>query len=170
MKALLDLFESLKDKTQDHNAIRFAIWFHDVVYDTKKNDNEEESAGLAAEMLHKLQVNMETIECVRDIILATKDHNGQNLSYDAKLFLDMDLAILGASEEVYTEYSKAIRGEYSWASESMYRSGRKKVLRNFIERERIYFDDEMKARYEEQARKNISRELNSLGAEKKSHA
>ena len=164
VKALLNLFESLRDKIQDHNVIRFAIWFHDVIYDTKRSDNEEESARLAFETLAKLHVNPETINFVRELILATKNHGGKNLLYDAKLFLDMDLAILGASEEVYKEYSQAIRAEYSWVSESRYRSGRGNVLRSFIERERIYLTDEMKAKYEEQARKNINNEIQLLDA------
>ena len=167
VKALLNLFESLRGQIRDHNAIRFSIWFHDVMYNTKRNDNEEESARLASEMLCKLPVNTETIESVMDLILATKDHSGRNLSYDAKLFLDMDLAILGTSEKVYKEYSKAIREEYSWVSGFMFRKGRKKILKSFIEREGIYFTDEMKTRYEKQARKNINSEIKSLGAQKK---
>ena len=162
VKTLLYLFESLHNKIQDHNAVRFAIWFHDVIYDTKRSENEEASARLAAEVLRQFQVNNETIESVHDMILATKEHNGENLSDDTKLFLDMDLAILGTSEEIYKEYSKAIWKEYSWLSESMYRSGRKNILRNFIERERIYLTDEMKAKYEEQARKNINNEIQLL--------
>jgi predicted metal-dependent HD superfamily phosphohydrolase len=164
VKVLLDLLESLNNKVQDHNVIRFAIWFHDVIYNTKRSDNEEESARLAAEMLHKLQVKIKTIEFVQEMILATKNHKGKNLSYDLKLFLDMDLAILGTSEEIYKEYSEAIREEYSWASESMYCSGRKKILKSFIQRERIYLTDEMEVRYEERARENINNEIKSLDA------
>ena len=170
VKTLLELFESIADKIQDPRAIQFAIWFHDVIYDTRKSDNEAESARLAAELLRKLNVNDETIELVKDLILLTKDHSGKNLSSDAKLFLDMDLAVLGMNEEIYKEYSEAIRQEYAWVPESMYRKGRKKVLRSFMKRERIYFTDEMKARYEAQARKNIDNEIKSLSARKKTHA
>ena len=167
VKTLLGLFESFADKTRDPQAIQFAIWFHDLIYDTRKSDNEAESARLASEMLDKLRVNMETIGLTRDLILATKDHSGRNLAYDAKLFLDMDLAILGMSTEIYKEYSLAIRQEYSWVSESMYRQGRKKVLKSFVERDKIYFTDEMIARYEAQARKNIISEIKSLEVRKK---
>jgi predicted metal-dependent HD superfamily phosphohydrolase len=156
------LFESLKNKLQDHNAIRFAIWFHDAVYDTKKSDNEEKSADFAAEILSGLNVNLETIDEVRGLISATKDHSGKNLSEDAKFFLDMDLAILGVPEAIYGEYSKAIRAEYAWVPAFMYRRGRKKILKSFIERERIYYSDEMQARFETQARMNIAHELASL--------
>jgi len=170
VKTLLSLYASLNNQIQHPKAVKFAIWFHDAIYDTRKNDNEAESARLASEMLRKLNVNDETIELVKDLILATKDHSGKNLTYDAKLFLDMDLAILGMSEEIYKEYSQAIRQEYSWVSESMYRQGRKKVLKSFVGRERIYFTDELQARYEAQARKNINSEIKSLDARKKVRA
>ena len=162
VKTLLNLLEPLKDKIQEHNAIRFSIWFHDVIYNTKRNDNEEESARLASELLGTLHVNTETINFVRDLILATKGHSGHNLSEDAKLFLDMDLAILGMSEEIYIKYSKAIREEYSWVPELRYRTSRKKILESFIARESIYATDEMKQRFEEQARINIMGEIKSL--------
>ena len=167
VKTLLSLYESVHSHIHNHQAIQFSIWFHDVVYNTQRRDNEVESARAASAMLSRLQVNAETMELVNGLILATIYHGGVNLSPDAKLFLDMDLAILGASEEIYDEYSRAIRKEYSWVSESMYRTGRKKVLGSFIERERIYCTDEMKIRYEKQARTNINREIKSLDARKK---
>ena len=163
IKTLLDLFESLGNKTQDHNAIRFSIWFHDVIYDTKANDNEAESARLASQLMGRLHVDLETIEVVNSLILATKDHSGNGLSEDNKVFLDMDLAILGMPDEIYKKYSRAIREEYSWAPELIYRRERRKVLESFLAREVIYFTDEMKKRFEEQARKNINGEINSLG-------
>ena len=163
VKALLHLFESHPAKIQKPAAIRFSIWFHDVVYDTKRNDNEEESANMASETLGQLQVGIETIELVRESILATKGHSGAHLPEDAKLFLDMDLAILGMKEETYTQYSKAVRAEYSWVPESQYRKSRRNILKSFIDRERIYFTDKMKAKFEEQARKNIHGEIESLG-------
>ena len=163
VKTLLDLLESLGNKPQNRNAIRFSIWFHDVVYDTKENDNEEESTRLASQMMSKLHVDVETIGVVSSLILATKNHSGDNLSEDNKLFLDMDLAILGMREEIYSKYSRAIREEYFWVPELIYRRERRKVLESFLAREAIYSTDEMKKRFEEQARKNINGEINSLG-------
>ena len=163
VKTLLDLLESLGNKAQNPNALRFSIWFHDVVYDTKRNDNEEESARLASQMMSQLHVDVETIGVVSSLILATKNHSGDNLAEDNKLFLDMDLAILGMREEIYNKYSRAIREEYSWVPELIYRRERRKILKSFLAREVIYFTDEMKKRFEEQARKNINGEINSLG-------
>jgi predicted metal-dependent HD superfamily phosphohydrolase len=162
VKTMLNLLDSLNTKPQEPNAIRFSIWFHDVIYNSQRNDNEEESAKLASQMMRQLQVNSKTIYFVRGLILATKEHSGKDLPDSAKLFLDIDLAILGASEEIYKEYSKAIREEYSWVSASVYREGRKKVLESFIERDIIYFTEEIQTRYEQQARNNINSEIKSL--------
>ncbi len=61
------------------------------------------------------------------------------------------------------KYSRAIRQEYFWVPELIYRRERSKILKSFIAREVIYFTGEMKKRFEEQARKNINGEINSLG-------
>ena len=162
IKALLSLFESLKHMIQDKEAIRFAIWFHDIIYNTKRTDNEERSAELATKILSELNVHNHTIDLVRQLILATKDHKAGDLSQDAKLFLDMDLSILGVSEGVYRDYSKAIRNEYSWVPYFLYRSSRKKILKSFLDRERIYFTAEMNNRFETKAKINIENEIKSL--------
>jgi predicted metal-dependent HD superfamily phosphohydrolase len=162
IKALLHLFESVKHLIEDTNAIRFGIWFHDVIYDTKRTDNEEASADVAADLLSELSVDTKTIDFVRQLILATKSHRDKALTEDAKMFLDIDLSILGASSEIYEEYSKAIRKEYSWVPGFMYRSARKKILKGFMKREAIFATAEMNKRFEAQARLNVADELRAL--------
>src|SRR5262245_32492135 len=88
IQSLLSLSESLLDKIQDRDALYFAVWFHDVIYDTKSSDNEEKSAELAVEALASLGVLEQTIAAARDMILATKHHRGADLSWDMKAFLD----------------------------------------------------------------------------------
>lgn len=162
IQSLLSLSESLQDKIQDRGAFYFAIWFHDVIYDTKRSDNEEKSAEFAVEALSGLGVPELTIAVTREMILATKHHRGADLSWDMKAFLDLDTSILGAPEEIYKEYSRAIRKEYSWVPGFLYRKGRMKVLNDFLERERIFQTDEIRARYETQARQNIAEEIRAL--------
>src|SRR5215475_16071560 len=106
IQSLLSLSESLLDKIQNRDAHYFAIWFHDVIYDTKRSDNEEKSAEFAAEALARLGVPKRTIAVVREMILATKHHRGEDLSWDMKAFLDLDTSILGAPEDIYKEYSR----------------------------------------------------------------
>jgi predicted metal-dependent HD superfamily phosphohydrolase len=161
IQSLLALSDSLLDKIQNRDAHYFAIWFHDVIYDTQRPDNEEKSAEVAAEALTRLGVPEPTIAIVREMILATKHHRG-DLSWDMKAFLDLDTSILGAPEEIYQEYSRAIRKEYSWVPDALYREGRMKVLNDFLGREHIYQTEEISANYEAQARHNIAEEIKAL--------
>lgn len=162
IQSLLALSETLLDKIQNRDALYFAIWFHDVIYDTKRSDNEEKSAEFAVEALAGLGVPEQTITMVKEMILATKHHRADDLSWDMKAFLDLDTSILGAPEEIYKEYSRAIREEYSWVPGFLYRKGRVKVLNDFLGRERIYYTEEIRVKYEMQARHNIAEEIRTL--------
>jgi predicted metal-dependent HD superfamily phosphohydrolase len=162
IQSLLSLSESLPDKIQNRDALYFAIWFHDVIYDTKRSDNEEKSAEFAVEALTSLGVPEQTVAVTREMILATKHHRADDLSWDMKAFLDLDTSILGAPEAVYKEYSRAIRKEYSWVPGFLYRKGRMKVLNDFLERDHIYHTDEIRAEYELKARHNIADEVRAL--------
>jgi len=164
IQSLFSLSESLLDKFQNPDAVYFAIWFHDVIYDTKRSDNEEASAEFAAEALASMGIPEQTIATVWEMILATKHHRGADLSWDTKAFLDLDTSILGAPQEIYEEYSRAIRKEYSWVPDVLYQKGRMKVLNDFLEREYIYYTEEIRTRYELQARHNIAEEVRVLSA------
>ena len=96
------------------------------------------------------------------MILATQKHDAANLDDDGKLFLDLDLGILGAKPEVYKKYSQAIRKEYSFVPEDFYREKRREILRRFLHREFIYYTDEMRKLYEQPARVNIANEIKEL--------
>src|SRR5262247_3008686 len=149
IQSLLSISESIQDKIQDRGAFYFAVWFHDVIYDTKRSDNEEKSAEFAVEALASLGVPEQTVATAREMILATKHHRADDLSWDMKAFLDLDTSILGAPEEIYKEYSRAIRKEYSWVPGFLYRKGRMKVLNDFLERDRIYNTEEIMTKYEQ---------------------
>ncbi|HWT00766.1 MAG TPA: hypothetical protein VN256_11010 [Pyrinomonadaceae bacterium] len=159
---VLRLLGSFRAGPRRHEAACFAAWFHDAVYDTRRNDNEEQSAELAAGWLAQLSAPPETVDAVRRLILATKRHEAGDLSPDAALFLDSDLAILGAPEEIYLQYRAAIRKEYAWVEEAVYRRERKRILEIFIARDRLYFTDQLRARLEAQARQNLRDEIQAL--------
>src|SRR5215510_11224589 len=162
IQSLLSLSASLIDKIQNRDALYFAVWFHDVIYDPKRSDNEEKSAEFAAEALASLGVPEQTIAIVQEMILATKHHRVANLSWDLMAFLDLDTSILGAPQEIYKDYSRAIRKEYSWVPDVLYREGRMKILNDFLGRERIYHTEEIRTKYETPARRNISEEIRTL--------
>ncbi|HYG82129.1 MAG TPA: hypothetical protein VD861_17145 [Pyrinomonadaceae bacterium] len=162
---VLRLLGSLGVGPRQNEAVCYAAWFHDAVYDTRGNDNEEKSAELAAAWLAQLSAPAETVNSVRRLILATKRHEAENLSPDGALFLDSDLAILGAPEEIYRQYRAAVREEYAWVEDAIYRRERRRVLENFIARDRLFFTDELRGRFETQARRNLRDEIQALGSD-----
>ncbi|AOP33158.1 hypothetical protein A0128_04390 [Leptospira tipperaryensis] len=81
---------------------------------------------------------------------------------DTNLFLDADLSILGEEWDLYSGYCKNIRKEYSIYSDSDYRVGRGKVLKYFIDMDRIYKTDYFFERYEKRAKENLRTELKNL--------
>ena|SRR3712207_263665 len=160
MLRLLEQFE----RGANHDALRFAAWFHDAVYDTRSETNEEESAALAEHALGELGLPPEGVEAAQRLILATKRHEAVGDAPDLGLFLDADLSILGAEEETYVAYSEAIRREYAWVTAAAYREGRLKVLTNFLARERLFYTEPLAARFEARARNNLSNEIRALSS------
>jgi predicted metal-dependent HD superfamily phosphohydrolase len=159
IKEMLELAYLFKGNIQDYNSVCFAIWFHDVVYDTKAKDNEEQSAALAMNLLQQLKVPKETLLKIQHMIMATKEHKAEDLDHDTKILLDADLSILGAPEERYKEYSKAIRQEYSWVPSFIYKRKRRGVLVSFLKRDKLYLTDQLYEMFEKQARRNILEEI-----------
>lgn len=153
----LGKFKNRENEARDPIGLELAIWFHDVIYDPRGNDNEEKSAQIAADFLMKTK----WADSVPELILATK-HQEDPDHLDARLLCDIDLSILGCGDSKYRKYTKAIRSEYAWVEEIAYRRGRSAVLEGFLKRPFIFSLPTSRELYEKQARLNISRELESL--------
>ena len=141
--------------------VQLALWFHDAVYDTRAQSNEEESAHWAQKSLVAGGAGSDAAARVRDLVLATK-HHAVPQEEDAKLVVDVDLSILGAAEPRFAEYERQVRQEYGWVTEEAFRQGRARVLASFLDSSSIYGTAWFAARLEEQARKNLSRSLKEL--------
>lgn len=154
----LDEFESVHQFLNHPNEVEIALWYHDVIYNTKEKDNEEKSAELAEQRLSKAGLKPQFINNATTMILATK-HNAIPDKLDAKFIVDIDLSILGKSEKEFDEYEKNIRREYDWVSEEQFRAGRFSILNGFMKREHIYLTDFFRQKYEAQARTNLESSL-----------
>ena len=141
-------------------AIEFAIFYHDIIYNTQEKNNEEKSAVFAEKRLKKLGVTHEVKKKVSELIIETKKH--ESSSSDNALFLDADIAILGSKLEIYEIYRQKIRKEYSIYSDKEYREGRKNILEKFLKKEKLYLSNYFYNLYEEKARSNIKYELTAL--------
>ncbi|GAA5097940.1 hypothetical protein GCM10023210_33510 [Chryseobacterium ginsengisoli] len=154
--------DSVKDKISNFENISFSVFYHDVIYDATSKLNEEKSAEFAEIKLKKLNLDQDSVEKISEQIIATKAHQ-QSENNDINYLLDADLSILGKDLETYLDYTRKIRKEYSIYPDLLYRPGRKKVLQHFLELENIFKTEDFREKYEDQARKNILFEIESLG-------
>ena len=166
IEAMLALAAEYRHLLHDPEAVEAAIWFHDAIYDSRAKDNEAKSAELAEKRLAG-RVGPHRLARVAAMISATATHQlppfrDENALDDAALLLDMDLATLGAEPAVFDAYEKAVRREYGWVEEPMWRAGRSAVLQNFIARPHIFNTQIFRDRFEARARENLDRSLRAL--------
>ncbi|MGY2995220.1 HD domain-containing protein [Mesorhizobium sp. URHB0026] len=166
IEAMLALARDYRTLLDDREAVEAAIWFHDAVYDSRAKDNEAQSAALAEQKLAG-RIDAGRLSRVSAMILATATHqlplfDDVAATRDASLFLDMDLSILGAAPDAFDAYERAVRREYGWVEEPMWRAGRGAVLKSFLARPHIFHTQEFRQRFEPQARLNMARSLQAL--------
>ncbi len=139
-----------------------AAWFHDVVYNTARTDNEDRSAQFASDELARLGLDQELRERIATLIRATADHRRVPSDDTDAYFLDADMAILGASPEQYDAYVAGVRAEYAWVNDDQWSKGRGRFLENHLDRDRLFHTDAFQNRLGQQAQANMSRELAAL--------
>lgn len=166
IEAMLALAGDCRELLGDPEAIEAAIWFHDAIYDSKAKDNEAQSAALAEKELAG-RADPSRLDRISAMIVATATHqvppfDDAAATRGASLFLDMDLSILGAAPDAFDAYERAVRREYHWVEEPMWRAGRSAVLKNFLARPHIFHTEEFRQRFERQARENMARSLAAL--------
>jgi predicted metal-dependent HD superfamily phosphohydrolase len=147
---------------EDPDAVLLAICYHDAVYRVTRKDNEERSAGLMRQRMHQLNASADLIRRSEGHILATKAHSATS-DPDTAFLTDADLAVLGGTAEEYDGYVHATRKEYRRYPDLLYRPGRRKVLQHFLAMPSIYRTFTFQAEFEVAARRDLARELASLG-------
>jgi len=134
-----------------------AIWWHDVVYDARRSDNEELSAQLAEQ-----HVAADIRQEVGRLIRLTKTHQVEPADKLGAILISIDLSILAAEPSRYDAYAAAIRKEFAHVPDDTYCVGRSDVLSRFAARPVIFPDAAFALTFEERARRNLARELASL--------
>ena len=161
LKHIFEEFQDISLDKKEKNIIIFTTFYHDIIYDVSKSDNEIKSAILAKKRLLELEVPMTIIKQVVELILLTKTHHTtNNLCY--QYFLDADLSILGTTPENYQKYTQQIRKEYQIYDDRSYKKGRTQVLEIFLKKKRLFQNDFFYEKYEKNAQKNIQNELLQL--------
>lgn len=140
-----------------------AALFHDAVYVPGRLDNETRSGDLALETIATFlpREPLDTAR-VRTLIELTANHGKLDpaaLDPDARLFLDCDMAILGATPAVFDAYDTAIAEEYRAVPKLIYRFNRNRFLRRLLASDRIFHSDFFHTRLDAPARAYLLRAL-----------
>ncbi|TPG32944.1 hypothetical protein [Flavobacterium pectinovorum] len=153
---MIECFEMYFDKLQFPNEVLYSIFYHDYIYVSSKKDNELKSAEFAVKILPKSSnINQ---KLVFDMICATQLHQHNEVE-DINWLIDFDLKILARGWSEYQIYFEQIRKEYRIYPDFLYKPGRAKALKHFLEYDSIFQTDVFRKLYEKKARTNIEREV-----------
>lgn len=139
-----------------------AVLYHDAIYEAGRSDNEARSAQLAREHIARWLPDAGVdADRVAALIEWTARHgrvDATEVDAETALFLDCDMAILGAEPEAFDAYDRAIAAEYrgrvpAW----LYRLNRRRFLKGLLARERLYLSAFFHERFDLQARRNLRR-------------
>ncbi|WP_322973446.1 HD domain-containing protein [Actinacidiphila soli] len=162
--AVLDRVDELAGYADDADAVRLAAWFHDVVYLPDRSSNEERSARLAERALPEAGVPAAVTAEVARLVRLTVSHDPAEGDHNGEVLCDADLAVLAGGPAAYAAYAAAVRQEYGFVPDGLFRAGRADVLRQLLALPRLFRTPEGYDRWERTARHNLGTELELLTA------
>ncbi len=162
----MELIDKTWHLAENPDALEMAWWWHDFIYripiGQQPGNNELESARYAFKTLLELSVN--PLICIKVMARIMPTLHTYIPDYiDDRVMVDIDLASLGYSPDIFEANAEKIRKEYG-ASVEEFRIGRVNFLRKFLDgRPSIYLTRYFHERYEAQAQKNIRDYLAKFG-------
>ena len=164
--AMLQGLSALGDAFERPAAVELAIWYHDAIYDPARHDNEARSADLLRAEVSGL-ADPALLDAAELMVRLTAGHTlppdvHPAWRTDCALFLDLDLAVLGAPAAEYDAYEAGIAAEFVPVHGiNAFRTGRAAFLRALLDRARLFHTDRFHAALDAPARVNLSRALQS---------
>ena len=160
LAAVLGLVGELAGAATDPDAVHLAAWYHDVVYDPQRSDNEEISAERARAGLRGLVPDDRLEEVVR-LVRLTTDHDPSDDDANGAVLCDADLAVLAGPPESYTAYASVVRAEYGHLSDEEFTAGRIAVLEHLLALPTLFRTPQARL-WTGRARANLTAELTLL--------
>jgi predicted metal-dependent HD superfamily phosphohydrolase len=161
LAAVLGLVDELAPAATDPVAVRLAAWYHDVVYDPQRDDNERVSAERARAGLRGL-VDEPRLAEVERLVLVTAGHDPAPDDADGAVLCDADLSVLASDPANYAVYASAVREEYGHLSDAEFTAGRIAVLERLLALPELYRLPAVAADWTPRARANLTAELTLL--------
>lgn len=162
LAAVLDGVELLSREATEPRPVLLAAWFHDAVYDVRREDNEERSAQLAEQTLSEAGLPPTDVAEIARLVRLTTTHDPAPGDANGAALCDADLAVLAGDERAYSAYVSAVRAEYAHVGDDDFRRGRAAVLEQLLSLPALFRTSFGHARWEAAARRNLSNELGLL--------
>lgn len=144
----------------DVAALNLAIWFHDCVYDPMGRDNEARSAELFRELAAPVMASP-LVDDVERLVLVTRAGQAPRQA-DESYMVDIDLSSFGLPWEAFLADSLDVRAERPHLTDGQYAVQQSRFLNSLLQRDAVFATDFFRERYEDVARANISRYLESI--------
>jgi len=140
--------------------VYLAVLYHDAVYQAGLSDNEAQSARMAqaaiAQWLPAAGLDAARVAALIELTARHGQLSAAAVDAEAALFLDCDMAILGADPAGFAAYDRAIAEEYRGVVPGwLYRRKRRAFLKTVLAQPRIFLSDWFHARYDAAARANL---------------
>ncbi len=156
----LEVFDQVSHYCDNPDSVELAIWFHDAVYDFPIDDNERLSAEYFMDVTRgKLPEDFRKI--VFDQVIVT-DHRSAPVNRDQKILIDIDLSSFGRPWERFLSDGVNVRREMSYLSDEVFYGRQIAFMKSLLDREQFYATPWFQDNYENTARQNLSRYLDSL--------
>jgi len=152
-------FDLIADLLAEPDQVEIALWFHDVIIEPGRSDNEQRSADYFRNAADAV-LPPEFIRGVVDLILYTT-HRTTPTDPDHRFICDIDLSSFGSPWELFMANSLAIEAEFPGPREEYVRR-EIAFLEALLRRPRIFMSDFFHDRCEAKARDNIRRFLQLL--------
>jgi predicted metal-dependent HD superfamily phosphohydrolase len=186
LKEMLDYWALLMQQDDSlspwSNVISWATFFHDAIYNPRSSHNERDSSQLFQQFwkeafcidMDKARAPATDTTCLAKLVVmlihATEKHE---ITTDPtmidtevelqKVFLDVDMAVLGKKKEAYLAYAGLIRKEYAFVDRPVYCEKRAEILTGFLQnKKQIFLSEFFHNALEQQARKNLKDEIDLL--------
>ena len=143
----------------DRCLLKWAIWFHDLIYDPKSNKNEIHSANQLYGFARVLGFKDEDIKTMWWLVAVTT-HKGNPQTRLEDIICDLDLKGFSSDRSILN--GELVKKEYSHVSSEDFYKGRIQFLAGMLKKEYIYHTDEYRNTLETQARHNILKEIETI--------
>jgi predicted metal-dependent HD superfamily phosphohydrolase len=162
LESVLGWIDELGSEADDPRLVRLAAWYHDAVYDVRRDDNEAASADLAASTLPVYDFDDDETGEVARLVRLTATHAIEPGDRNGAVLCDADLAVLAGTPDEYSAYRDAVRLEFRHVPDTAFVRGRSDLLRRLLNHDHLFATELGRREWEPRARENVTTELEEL--------